>query len=93
MDDPPLSSRVFFVLMLESIGPAPQIREHFARFGKRWQASLTRTLSKGQQLGSIHAGIDPATEARLLIATLRGLRTQSMLDAASSNIARDIAAL
>lgn len=93
MDDPPLSSRVFFVLMLESIGPAPQIRDHFARFSKRWQASLTRTLSKGQQAGHIRAGIQPADEARLLIATLRGLRTQSMLDPSSSDIARDIAAL
>ena len=93
MDDPPLSSRAFFVLMLESIGPAPQIREHFAQFGKRWQAALARTLSKGQQLGSIRADINPASEARLLIATLRGLRTQSMLDPASSDIKRDIAAL
>lgn len=93
MDDPPLSSRAFFVLMLESIGPAPQIREHFAQFGKRWQAALARTLSKGQQLGSIRADINPASEARLLIATLRGLRTQSMIDPAGSDIKRDIAAL
>lgn len=93
MDDPPLSSRAFFVLMLESIGPAPQIREHFARFSKKWQASLSRTIAKGQQLGSIRADVKPADEARLLIATLRGLRTQSMLDPASSDIARDIAAL
>lgn len=93
MDDPPLSSRAFFVLMLESIGPAPQIREHFARFGKKWQASLARTIAKGQQLGSIRAEVKAADEARLLIATLRGLRTQSMLDPASSDIARDIAAL
>ena len=93
MDDPPLSSRAFFVLMLESIGPAPQIREHFARFSKKWQASLSRTIGKGQQLGSIRADVKAADEARLLIATLRGLRTQSMLDPASSDIARDIAAL
>lgn len=93
MDDPPLSSRAFFVLMLESIGPAPQIRQHFAQFGKRWQTALARTLSKGQQLGSIRADVNPASEARLLIATLRGLRTQSMIDPASSDIKRDIAAL
>jgi AcrR family transcriptional regulator len=93
MDDPPLASRAFFVLMLESIGPAPQIREHFVRFGKRWQTSLARTLTKGQQAGSIRSDVVPAEEARLLIATLRGLRTQSMLDPAGSNIARDIAAL
>ena len=93
MDDPPLASRAFFVLMLESIGPAPQIRQHFAQFGKRWQAALTRTLSKGQQLGGIHADINPASEARLLIATLRGLRMQSMIDPAGSDVARDIAAL
>lgn len=93
MDDPPLSSRAFFVLMLESIGPAPQIREHFARFSSRWQASLERTLTKGQEAGSIRVDVKPAEEARLLIATLRGLRTQSMLDPATSDIARDIAAL
>jgi AcrR family transcriptional regulator len=93
MDDPPLASRVFFVLMLESIGPAPQIRDTFARFSQYWQGSLARTLAKGQQQGSIRADIEPAAEARLLIATLRGLRTQSMIDPDSSDIARDIAAL
>lgn len=93
MDDPPLSSRAFFVLMLESIGPAPQIREHFARFGKKWHTSLARTIGKGQQAGTIRADVKPAEEARLLIATLRGLRTQSMLDPSSSDIRRDIAAL
>lgn len=93
MDDPTLASRVLFVLMLESIGPAPQIREHFALFGKRWQASLARTIAKGQQAGTIRSDVKPTEEARLLIATLRGLRTQSMLDPASSDIARDIAAL
>jgi hypothetical protein len=92
IDNPPLSSRAFFVVMLESIGPAPQIRAHFARFGKRWQASLTRTLSKGQQSGSIRADINAAAEARLLIASLRGLRLQSLLDPGSSDIARDMAA-
>lgn len=93
MDDPPVSSRAFFVLMLESVGPAPQIRPVFAQIGTRWQKALAGQIRKGQRSGRIRADIDPGIEAELLVATVRGLRMQSMLDPTASRIATGIAAL
>lgn len=93
MDDPPVNARAFFVLMMESIGPAPQIRHVFAQLGARWQDALQRLIEKGQAQGSMRAEADARREAQLLIAAVRGLRTQSMLDPAASDIAAAIAAL
>lgn len=93
MDDPPVNARAFFVLMMESIGPAPQIRHAFAQLGARWHDALQRQIEKGQAQGTVRADVDPAVEAQLLIATVRGLRTQSMLDPSLSDIAAAIAAL
>lgn len=93
MDDPPVASRAFFVLMLESIGPAPHIRPTFAAISARWHRAIARQIQVGQQQGQIRTDIDPANEAQLLIATVRGLRTQSMLHPVTSNIAVAIEAL
>jgi len=93
MDDPPMHSRAFFVLMLESIGPAPQIRAVFAQISARWHTALAGQIVKGQQQGRIRRDADPAMEAQLIIATVRGLRTQSMLAPETSDIAAAIAAL
>jgi AcrR family transcriptional regulator len=87
MDDPPVKSRAFFVLMLESIGPAPHIRHVFAGISTRWHKAIARQMVVGQQQGLIRPEIDPVNEAQLLIATMRGLRTQSMLNPGSTNIA------
>ncbi len=87
MDNPSVNSRAFFVLMLESIGPAPQIRPTFAAISARWHRAITRHIEAGQRAGEIRSEIVAADEAHLLIATVRGLRTQSMLSPVTSNIA------
>lgn len=93
MDDPSENSRAFFVLMLESIGPAPQVRPTFAAISARWHRAITRHIEAGQRAGQIRADIVAADEAQLLIATVRGLRMQSMLNPTTSNIAVAIRAL
>lgn len=93
MDAPSVSSRAFFVLMLESIGPAPQVRHAFADISVRWQQALAKQIAKGQQKKQIRQDADPDMEAQLLVATVRGLRLQSMLSPETSDIARAIAAI
>src|SRR5437868_7026760 len=78
MDQPSDSSRAFFMLMHESLGPAPHIRATFAAISARWHHALARQIERGQEAGQIRLDIDPAREAQLLIAVARGLRTQSM---------------
>lgn len=93
MDKPSVSSRAFFVLMLESIGPAPQVKHAFADISVRWHQALARQIVKGQEKGQIRKDVDADMEAQLLIAAVRGLRLQSMLSPESSNISRAITAL
>lgn len=93
MDAPPDSSRAFFLLMHESLGPAPHIRATFAAISARWHRALARQIEAGQRAGQIREDINPEREAQLLIATARGLRSQSMLNPQTSDIATAIHAL
>lgn len=93
MDAPPDSSRAFFLLMHESLGPAPHIRATFAAISARWHRALARQIEAGQRAGQIREDIHPEREAQLLIATARGLRSQSMLNPQTSDIATAIQAL
>ena len=92
MDTPRDSSRAFFMLMHESLGPAPHIRPTFAAISARWHRALARQFENGQRAGQIRDDIDPEREAQLLIATARGLRTQAMLNPQTSDIASAIQA-
>jgi AcrR family transcriptional regulator len=92
MDTPRDSSRAFFMLMHESLGPAPHIRPTFAAISARWHRALARQFESGQRAGQIRDDIDPEREAQLLIATARGLRTQAMLNPQTSDIASAIQA-
>jgi AcrR family transcriptional regulator len=93
MDDPPMHSRAFFVLMSEAIGPAQHVRHAFAEISARWHAALAGQIVKGQKAGEIQRDVDPKMEAQLLIAAVRGLRLQSMLAPGAGDIAAAIAAL
>ena len=86
LDSPSIQSRAFFVLMLESVGPAPQFRAAYAAVTARWEERLVEQIEAGQQQGSVRSDIDARTEARLLIATLRGIRVQSLMDPESSAV-------
>ena len=90
MDAPRDSSRAFFMLMHESLGPAPHIRATFAAISSRWHRAIARHIEHGQRAGQIRTDIDAEREAQLLIATARGLRTQSMLNPQTSDIASAI---
>lgn len=86
LDAPGIESRAFFVLMLESVGPAPQFRPVFASITSQWEDRLTRELQAGQDQGSLRPDIDARVEARLLIAALRGIRIRSMMDPGTRDV-------
>jgi AcrR family transcriptional regulator len=88
-----VESRAFFVLMLESAGPVSQLRPMFASFTAQWEAKLLREMHDGQVQGSLRPDIDARTEARLLIATLRGVLIHSMIDLQASDVPAALNAL
>lgn len=93
LDAPSVQSRAFFVLMLESAGPAPQFRPVFAAITARWQDTLAETILDAQAQGAIRKDVDANLEALLLIATLRGVRIQSLMDPGRSNVPAAINAI
>ena len=93
MDSPSIQSRAFFVLMLESIGPAAQFRQAFADITARWEKSLLGQIAQAQAQGAMRPDVDARTEARLLIAALRGVRIQSMMDPPASDVPAAINAI
>ncbi len=93
LDSPSVQSRAFFVLMLESAGPAPQFRPVFAAITARWQDTLAETILDAQAQGAIRKDVDANLEAMLLIATLRGVRIQSLMDPSRSNVPAAINAI
>jgi len=93
LDAPSIQSRAFFVLMLESVGPAPQFRPAFAAITARWEEGLVQHITQAQQQGSMRPDVNPRTEARLLIAALRGTRIQSLMDPEHSDVSAAMNAL
>jgi AcrR family transcriptional regulator len=80
MNQPTLEARAYFVLMLESIGPAPQVRPAFAEAHVRHRAAFVSAIEAGQQRHEINPNVDATIEATLLVALLRGIRLNWMLD-------------
>lgn len=93
LDSPSVQSRAFFVLMLESAGPAPQFRPVFAAITARWQDNLAEIIREAQAQSAIRKDVDANLEAMLLIATLRGVRIQSLMDPPRSDVPAAINAI
>lgn len=79
-DVPVWQSRAFFVLMLDSIGPARQFRPAFAAISARWEDSLSEPIATAQRQGTLRPDVQPRLEAAMLIAALRGIRIRALLD-------------
>lgn len=93
LDEPTIDSRAFFILMLESIGPADQFRPVFARVNEMWVHSVARLIAKSQLNGDLRSDVDPHNEALLLVAALRGIRIHSLISPSIGSVASAAAAL
>jgi AcrR family transcriptional regulator len=76
----PRGLRVLYALMFEALGPDEALRTRFAKFHEMMRADVARLISKGQHDGSIRRGLSPAREAALVVAGLRGIGYQWLLD-------------
>lgn len=87
--------RALYVLMGEALGPVPEIRADMTRADRVFRHSLQRHIKRGIESGEIKLDIDPARQAALLLATLRGISLQSLLDPSAidlSAVSRDLQA-
>ncbi|MCP3985512.1 MAG: TetR family transcriptional regulator [bacterium] len=78
--------RAFYVLMAESIGPMPELREMFARATQEFREFIESEMRAGIEAGDIRASIDPSAQAVLFVGSLRGVTLQRLVDPSGVDI-------
>jgi AcrR family transcriptional regulator len=76
----PRALRLLYSLMFEALGPDEGLRARFARFHEDMRADFAGFVQRGKRDGSVARTADPAAEAALVIAGLRGIAYQWLLD-------------
>lgn len=76
----PRALRVLYALMFEALGPDEALRARFAKFHEGMRADFAGFVQRGKRDGSIARNVDHAAEATLVIAGLRGIGYQWLLD-------------
>jgi AcrR family transcriptional regulator len=66
----------------------PEIKKPVAAFTKRWCAGLVMHMREGQRSGEIRKDIDCEAEARFLLAAMRGLMMQYLMDGSRRDLAQ-----
>jgi AcrR family transcriptional regulator len=87
--------RALLVLVGEAIGPAPEIRSDIARADESFRRNLQGHIERGIASGEINPRLDAARQAAVLVATLRGISLQSLINPAALDlgaISRDLQA-
>lgn len=73
-------TRAFYALTFEALGPSPQLRQEFQGLHARFRSSVATTLRDGIAAGIVRGDVDVDAQAALLIAALRGIGFQHLLD-------------
>jgi len=74
------TGRAFYVLMAESLGPVPEIRDTFALADGEFRAFLERHITDGIKAGDIRPDVDPAARSAMIVGALRGISLQWLVD-------------
>jgi len=74
------TGRAFYVLMAESLGPVPEIRDTFALADREFRNFLERHIADGIEAGDIRPDIDRAAQSGMIVGALRGITLQWLVD-------------
>lgn len=78
--DDPVGLRVFYALLFEAIGGEPMLRDRILEFHEDLRVRLVEVAARGQRDGSIVRSVDPVDEVNFVIASLRGIAYQWLLE-------------
>ncbi|MFZ0890718.1 MAG: TetR/AcrR family transcriptional regulator [Candidatus Binataceae bacterium] len=78
--------RALYVLIGEALGPVPEIRPDIAEADESFRRNLQRHIERGIASGEIAAGVDGGAQAALLVATLRGISLQQLINPAAFDL-------
>jgi hypothetical protein len=69
-----------YALMFEALGANIVLRDRFVEFHRTMRADLAKLVRRGRRDGSVRRGVRPEDEATLVVAELRGIAYQWLLD-------------
>jgi AcrR family transcriptional regulator len=75
-----VSVQAYYVLMSESVGVIPEVREFFVEANIRFRARLETHLTLAQESGAMRANLSPATAAAMIQSALSGLTLLWLVD-------------
>jgi AcrR family transcriptional regulator len=76
----PSGLRVLSALMFEALGPDESLRRRFASLHDNQRSTYANYVRQGIRDGSINKSVDPELEASMIVAGLRGISYQWLLD-------------
>ena len=87
------ATAALYSIYMESLCVMPELKVGIAAFTDRWRDGLIANLREGQKQREIRAGIDCAAEAMFLLAAMRGLMIQQLMEPSAANLASSRAIL
>jgi len=82
------ATAALYAIYTESHSVMPELRDAVAAFTARWAAGLMAHMREGQASGDIRRNLDCEAEARFLLAAMRGLMIQYLMDRSADDLAR-----
>jgi AcrR family transcriptional regulator len=76
----PAALRRLYALQFEALGPIPELRAHFVAFHRTMRADMAAFVRRGLRDGSVAPGIHAKAEGAAIVAALRGIGYQWLLD-------------
>ena len=71
----------------------PELQDDVARFTRQWRDGIADDLLEAQRRGEIGRDVDCAAEASFMLAAMRGLMVQYLMDRSAADLARSKAIL
>jgi AcrR family transcriptional regulator len=72
--------RAFYALMFEALGPTPDLQPEFRDLHRTFRADIAKLLRAGIKAGTIRRDVDVAAQSALVLASLRGIAFQWLLE-------------
>lgn len=82
------STAALYSIYTESLFVMPELQQHVALVTGRWCEGLADNLREARRAGEIGRRVDCGGEARFLLAAMRGLVVQYLLDRSDADFAR-----
>lgn len=80
------ATAALYSIYMESLCVMPELKPAVAEFTNRWRVGLATHLREAQAAGHLDKDIDCAAEAGFLLAAMRGLMIQHLMDQESSDL-------